>query len=500
MDIVTTPLGDLLGRYAGEKAADAPALIYPDGAVSWAELDKRANRRARLYRSLGVGKDDKVAIALPNGVRFHETTFAVWKLGATPTILSPRLPEREFDAIIDLVEPKLTLGGPLKVDDGSQTPPEDEDASGFDDGPLTGEVAPYWKAICSGGSTGQPKVIVDHMPGAFDPDVPGPQTLLMLPKDGVMLNPGPLYHNGPFMFTSLALFTGATVVGMERFDPKEALRLIEAHGVNWVCLVPAMMHRIWSLPPRVRERYDLSSLRTVWHMAAPCPAWLKQAWIDWLGPDRIWEAYAGTEGFGNTVIRGSEWLERRGSVGRLVGGGKIKAVGEDGSDCAPGEVGELFFLPAGSAPPSHYLGAEPVRDAQGWLSIGDLGSIDEDGYVYLADRRTDLIIRGGANVYPAEVEAALDEHPSIASSIVIGLPCEEMGAQVHAIIEPAQNVEPDLNDLRDFLSARLTRYKLPHSYEVLHEPLRDEAGKARRAALREKRLEWLREGVPFKAG
>jgi bile acid-coenzyme A ligase len=232
-------------------------------------------------------------------------------------------------------------------------------------------------------------------------------------------------------------------------------------------------------------------------MAAPCPPWLKQAFIGWLGPERIWELYGGTERYGRCLIRGDEFLTHRGSVGRISGGAKVKAIREDGEDCAVGEVGELYFLPPGGVEPSHYIGAEARRTADGWFSIGDLGHLDAEGYVYLADRRTDLILRGGANIYPAEVEAALDEHPAVASSLVVGLPSEDMGARVHAIVQLKPDAPASLGDIHQFLLRRLTRYKLPESYEISGAPLRDDAGKARRTAVRAERLEWLKAGRPF---
>lgn len=490
--MATIPLGEILQHHARGKPAGAPALIYPNATISWSELDREANRWAHFYRSRDVVQDDTVAIALSNGPTLHAAAFAAWKAGATPMLLSPRLPIHELDAVVRLVNPKLIVNDPSQVSGDAGEP----NAVAFESAPPS-VVPTYWKAVCSGGSTGQPKVIVDHMRGEYDPAAPGLHSLLQIPADGVMLNPGPLYHNGPFLFSSLGLFVGCTLVGMERFDPEEALRLIEAHRVTWVSFVPTMMHRIWALPAKVRERYDLSSLKIMLHMAAPCPAWLKEAWIDWLGGERIWEIYAGTEGYGATFIRGDEWLSRRGSVGRPVRA-QIRAINDAGQTCAPGEVGELYFLPDNSASPSHYLGAETRRDASGWVSIGDLGYLDADGYVYLADRRTDLIIRGGANIYPAEIEAALDEHSSIASSIVIGLPDEEMGARVHAIVEPVKNVQFDAGDLHAHLEQRLTKYKLPESYEISATPLRDDTGKARRTALRDERARWMREGRAFK--
>jgi len=496
--MVSLPIGDLPRRYAERKTPTAPALIYPGATVSWRELAKRVDRRARFYRSLGVSRDDRVAIALPNGPDFHEAAFAAWTLGATPAVLSSRLPAHESAALVDLVQPRLVVGDTLAGVPAS-VPTVAGRAAGddLDDVSPPAEVATFWKAMCSGGSTGRPKIIVDHMRGEYDPDGAGLHRLLQIPNDGVMLNPGPLYHNGPFLFSSLALFAGSTVVGMERFEAEEALRLIEAHRVQWVSLVPTMMHRIWSLPQAVRDRYDLSSLQVVLHMAAPCPPWLKRAWIDWLGAEKIWEIYAGTEGGGATFIRGDEWLARPGSVGRIAGGGLIKAVREDGSACAPDEIGELFFRPEGGKP-SHYVGADEKTSADGWFSIGDLGRLDADGYVYLADRRTDLIIRGGANIFPAEVESALVEHPSVASAIVVGLPCEEMGRRVHAILEPASAATIEVADVHAFLMARLAKYKLPESYELSAQPLRDDAGKARRSALSEERARWLADGRDFK--
>lgn len=482
------PLGEILQHHARSKLSGAPALIYPSETLAWSELDHEAERWAHFYRSRGVGQDDMVGIALGNNPVHHAAAFAAWKLGATPVPLSPRLPVHEFDAVVRLINPKVIVSDPSQADAWMDN---------VESAPHPVRVSSYWKAVCSGGSTGQPKVIVDHMRGEYDPASPGLHSVLQIPANGVMLNPGPLYHNGPFLFSSLGLFVGCTLVGMERFDPEEALRLIEAHRVSWVSLVPTMMHRIWSLPTRVRERYDLSSLKIMLHMAAPCPAWLKDAWIGWLGGERIWEIYSGTEGYGATFIRGDEWLTRRGSVGRPVRS-QIRAIDDAGRTCAPGEVGELYFLPDNGGSPSHYLGAQAQPDASGWVSLGDLGHLDADGYVYLADRRTDLIIRGGANIYPAEIEAALDQHSSIASSIVIGLADEEMGARVHAILEPANDAQLDIDDLHAHLGAHLAKYKLPESYEISSAPLRDETGKARRTALRDERARWMKEGRAFK--
>jgi bile acid-coenzyme A ligase len=484
--------------HAARKGAGAPMLTHDGCTVSWGELETRANRRARLFASLGVKVGDFVTIALPNGNEFYETTFAVWKLGATPNPVPSKLPHGEFSAIIDLVKPALVVGGEDVTISGLNRLPAEADASGFSSEPGDEPLASSWKAITSGGSTGRPKVIVDRAPAARDTE------LLVLEQqlDDVVLNPGPLYHNAPFSVTCLSLIAGAHVVGMRRFDPEEALRLMDAYKVNWVNFVPTMMHRIWRLPPETRAAFDLSSLRIVFHMASPMPPWLKQSWIDWLGPQRIWELYGGTERQGFTLINGTEWLMHRGSVGRIQGEDQLRILNEQGEECKPGEVGEIFFRSAGGQGSTYYYVGAQVKDREGgWESIGDMGWLDEDGYVYLADRRNDLILRGGANIYPAEVEAALDAHPDVGSSVVVGLPDAEMGQRVHAIVQPKSEAAGRLRaaDLHRFLANRIAKYKLPESYEFADDYLRDEAGKVRRSALREERALWLSEGRPFRA-
>jgi len=317
-----------------------------------------------------------------------------------------------------------------------------------------------------------------------DPEV---QAVPYMPRDAVQLVPGPLYHNGPFIYSMRGLLSGHSLVVMERFDAEGALRLVERHRVTWMLLVPTMMQRIWRLPEDVRTSYDVSSVERVLHLGAPCPEWLKRAWIDWLGPDRVLELYAGTESQGVTVIEGREWLERPGSVGRPALGSAFRILDEQGRDVPPGTVGEVFMMPAeGPGSTYSYRGAEP-RSVDGWESLGDLGWLDDDGYLYLADRSADLILSGGANVYPAEVEAVLDEHPDVRSSAVIGLPDDDLGERVHAVVDVSDAaVQPD--DLLAFVAERLVRYKVPRTVELVREPVRDDAGKVRRSALRAARL------------
>jgi len=297
------------------------------------------------------------------------------------------------------------------------------------------------------------------------------------------------------------VFTGGRLTGMVKFDARETLRLIEANRVQWVNFVPTMMHRIWSLPDEVRSAFDLSNLLVVFHMAAPMPPWLKEKWIEWLGPERIYELYGGTERHGACVISGVEWLAHRGSVGRIGDTCRLRIIGADGNDVAPGETGEIYFLPNdGPGSTYHYLGAEPKRSPDGWESLGDIGRLDADGYLYLGDRLADMILRGGANIYPAEVEAAVSEHPDVRSCVVVGLPDPEFGQRVHAILELDDDIDAQAiaDNMGDFLSQRLSRYKHPESFERISAGPRDDSGKVRRTLLRDERASWLKENRIFK--
>ena len=491
------PIADVPRWYADRKPAGAIAIRHGEDTLTWGELERGANRRARAFAAKGVRAGDFVAIGLPNSNAFFETTFAVWKLGATPTSLSWRLPRGEAAAVLDVLKPALVVGGEPDWN-ASNSLPAAFVPDGFSDEPLSAPVARYWKAMTSGGSTGRPKVILDHQPAVTDTAAEPP---LGIPLHGSLLNPGPLYHNSPFILSHAALFAGARLTGLVKFDPEETLRQIEVERIQWVNFVPTMMHRIWALPERVRKAYDLSSLKIVFHMAAPMPAWLKENWIAWLGPDRIWELYGGTERQGITVISGVEWLAHRGSVGKIGETARLRIIGEDGNDVAPGETGEIYFLPNdGPGTTYHYLGAEPKRRPDGWESLGDVGRLDADGYLYLGDRLADMILRGGANIYPAEVEAAVTAHPDVRSCVVVGLPDSEFGQRVHAIVEldPGTDAQGTVGGMRDFLNDKLSRYKCPESFEIVSTSLRDDSGKVRRALLRDERAAWLREKRPFR--
>ena len=450
-----------------------------------AELDRRANRLARAYAELGVTEGSLVTIGLPNSAAFFEACLAVWRLGATPNPVSNRLPAAERIAIIETANPALVVGvdeaeagGRASVAEGWLSPEE------LSDDPLPDVVSKCVRAMTSGGSTGRPKVIVDTVSAEVDPE----SAVNGMTPGGCTLVPGPLYHAGPFMTAWSSLTVGAAIVVMRRFDAERALALIEEHHADWVLFVPTMMQRIWRLPEAVRTQYDISSLGRVMCTGAPSPAWLKRAWIDWLGGDRIYEAYGGTERIAGTMISGTDWLAHPGSVGKPTLGRKVRIVGETGSECEPGEVGEVYMMPPGGQGSTYrYLGADARSTGDGWETLGDLGYLDEDGFLYLVDRKTDMIVTGGANVYPAEIEGAIDGHPAVRSSAVVGLPDDDLGQRVHAIVDaPAGVTEAEL---RVELADRLVRYKIPRTFEFVDEPLRDDAGKVRRSALREARME-----------
>jgi bile acid-coenzyme A ligase len=471
------PIGALPGLHAAAHPEQA-AVIIGDERLSWRKLDANASRRARALRTLGVRAGERVAIAAPNSFAFYESAFAIWRLGATPAILNARAPRAEQEPLLDLIKPAAIV-----TDDAAlaRDRPRLGLAAPEDSAPDQLEsVAPaaHWKAMTSGGSTGRPKVILDAAPAVWRP---GAVRLLQEPGD-VVLNPGPLHHNAPFVSAFYALFSGGTVIDLVRFDAGRALAALVRHRVQWVNMVPTMMSRIWRLPDDVRAAADLSALRVFFHMGAPCPHWLKRAFIGWLGPERVFELYSGTEGQGATIISGSEWLERPGSVGRAVGRCRISILDPEGRELPPGETGEVFFLPErGPQSTYRYIGAEPRRQGD-WESIGDLGHLDEDGYLYLADRRTDLILTGGSNVYPAEVEAAIEEIPGVLEAGVVGAPDDDLGQRVHAFVY-APGATIDAQTLIDALASRLARYKIPRSFTFVDAPLRDEAGKLRRAAL-----------------
>jgi len=464
------PLGALLSAYASLHP-NRPAVTLGAETLTFAQLDAGANRRARRLIELGVTPDDMVMIALPNSLAYYETAFAIWKTGASPAHVSHRLTDSEFQALTVLMRPRLVIGRGEEAAFGG--------FEGLDPSPLPPLAAQVWRVATSGGSTGRPKLIQDRRPARWAAAM-GP---MRMKPGAVMLNPAPLHHSAPFAQILMTIAQGGHVIEMVRFDAEAWLDLAQVHAVTYAYLVPTMMHRIMRLPEAVRAAADLSALQTVLHMAAPCAVWLKQAWIDWVGPDAIWEVYGGTERMGSCVIGGAEWLEHPGSVGRPRAGIGMKIVDEEGQELPTGEVGEIWFrVPPEEGPTYAYVGADR-RERDGWNSFGDLGRVDADGYLYLADRRTDMIVCGGVNLYPAEIEAEIERHPDVICAVVVGVPDDDLGARPHAIVQSVAPFAELEIELRHALTLHLSPNKIPRSFEVTAEPLRDAAGKVRRSAL-----------------
>ena len=475
------PIGTKLSQLAAE-APDQPAVSCDGRTVTRGELDSTSNRLARAYAELGVGQGDYVTIAVPNSIEWVQATIAVWKLGAIPQPLSPRLPDSEFEGLLDL-KPRALLVG--RADPRGVVPSVEADYTGspeLSDAPLPEAVSPAWKSMASGGSTGQPKLIEAGGEGRIPAEAIA-MGMGNLPTD-THLVPVPLSHNTGFTSATIALLSGQHLVLMRRFQPQEFLRLIGEHRVNYLATVPTIMQRLLPVYQATPDAYDLSSLRRLWHLAAPCPPNIKEAWIELLGPEAVWELYGGTELQALTFISGSEWLGHRGSVGRVVAG-EMKVLDDDGNECPPGVLGEIYMRPRpGSAPTYRYIGST-AKTCDGWDSLGDLGWFDEDGYLYLCDRRVDMFTVGGRNVYPAEIENALAEHPAVLSCLVVGVPHEDLGQVPHALVHTDDGDGLDVAGVQTFVAERLADYKVPRTVEFVDTPLRDDAGKARRSAVRD---------------
>lgn len=488
------PIGTQISRLA---AADpeTPAVTHDGVTVTRGQLESWTNRLARGYADLGVGQGDYVTVALPNSLHWVAAVVAVWKLGAVPQPLSSRLPDAEYGHLLDLRERALLVGRPDPRGLVTSVPGDFAPEPSVSDDPLPEAVSPALKSMASGGSTGRPKLIEAGGDSRFN----GTAVAAMmgnLPTDTQLVSV-PLSHNTGFTSATMALATGQHLVLMSRFDPAEFLRLIGEYRVSYLATVPTIMQRLLPVYRAGTDKYDLSSVRRWWHLAAPCPPNVKQAWIDILGPDAVWELYGGTELQALTFISGSEWLTHRGSVGRVVSG-EMVVLDEDGTPCPPGVVGEIYLRPRpGSRPTYRYIGSQ-AKHRDGWDSLGDLGWFDTDGYLYLADRRVDMFTVGGRNVYPAEIENALSEHPGVLSCLVVGVPHEDLGQVPHALVQAGTELSEA--EMTAFVADRLAGYKVPRSVEFVDSPLRDDAGKARRTAVRDEVLARRRPGSGLEPG
>jgi bile acid-coenzyme A ligase len=452
--------------------------------LSWLELETRANQIARALQSVGVGKDDIVALALPNCPEHVLVTLAIWKLGATLLPLRHDLPPWEMDRMLAMARP-----GALVSDTHSATcavlTRANLDATGnLDSEPLDDAISDCVNLIASSGSTGLPKLIVTPERGVVgeNPEQAHQQGT----NDVTALVVSPMYHVNGFAFVAPTLIEGGRVYVMERFDAALAVELIERHQITFTAMVPIMLQRIARLDDVTPKK--LASLQRVIYGGAKIPEWVVDRWLELIEPHVFTPVYGSSERLGFTMMSGAEWADHRGSVGR-AGDVELSIRDEDGHALPVGEIGEIFMRQLEPRRIFRYIGVpnpEPTPD--GFYTLGDMGRLDSDGYLYIADRRKDMIITGGANVFPAEVEAALSEHPNVVDQVVVGVHDDEWGQRVHAIVQATDpDHPPTTQELKAFCKDRLAAYKVPKTYEIIDRIPRTEAGKLNRGDLGQER-------------
>jgi len=489
---------------AAEEEPERTAVVDPDGReVTAGELASSVNRLVHGLRARGLGHGDAVAVLQPNGVPVLEVLLAAMQAGWHYTPINSHLTADEVAYILADSRAAVLFGHERCADVCAAAAeraelPRDRRLSvgaveGFEtvadakrgqpderpDDRLAGQFMQY-----TSGTTGRPKAVQRELP-PMDPDT---MVSLLAPNllrydvepggDHVHLVTSPMYHMAPLSFAYFSLHFEHTVVLMDGFDAARALELIERYRVTTTHVVPTQLHRLARLPDSVRRAHDVSSLRHVMHAAAPCPVELKREIMEWWGPV-LYEYYGATEG-GGTMVRPREWLEHPGTVGRPWPGADVKVLDDDGNECPPGQVGTVYMkLMMDFA----YKG-DPQKTRAGrrgdYFTVGDVGELDADGYLYLRDRKIDMIISGGVNIYPAEVEAALLGHPDVADAAVFGIPHEEWGEEVKAVVEPAPGVPPGAGlekRLIEHCARGLARYKCPRSVDFVASLPRDPNGK-----------------------
>nr|WP_137677169.1 acyl-CoA synthetase [Parerythrobacter lutipelagi] len=491
---------------------DHPAVIMGGSGetITYGEMDASANRFAHLLRARGLQPDDAYGVLLENHPRFFDIIWGSQRSGCLMVPISTRLtvPEiayiledsgskllitsRKFDDVLPGIReacpdlPILVIGGAGEEDfeaalAAQPAEPIADQASGL-------------AMLYSSGTTGRPKGVRPKPPQ--DPAVTAPVPLIALatmgagmPSDGSMvyLSPAPLYHAAPMGWCSCVHRLGGTVVMMEKFDPEDALRMIEKYQVTDSQWVPTHFVRMLKLPPEVRTKFDLSSHQRAMHAAAPCPIPVKREMIEWWGPI-ILEYYAGSEGIGMTMTGSEAWLAHPGSVGPTIYG-KLHICGPDGEEVPTGQDGLIYF--ENDILPTYHNDPGKTADAmhpKGWMTLGDIGHLDEDGFLYLTDRKSHMIISGGVNIYPQEIENLLITHDKVMDAAVIGAPCPDLGEKVVAVVQPLDMADAGAaleDELRDFLDGQLSRIKLPRLYDFRPELPREANGKLYKRELRD---------------
>ncbi|RLT92988.1 AMP-binding protein [Ketobacter sp.] len=493
---------------------DKPAYILSESGtvVTYKELNERSNQLAHLFRTLGLNPGDHIAILMENHPQFLTLAWAAQRSGLYYTAISHRLQVDEVAYIVN------DCSASLLVTSQQQLPVAQAVAAQIPHCPhryVSGEPCPPYLSLeqamaiqptspiadeCEGsdmlyssGTTGKPKGI---KPPLELPPLGTPGTLYnlvsalyMTPGEEMRyLSPAPLYHAAPLRYNMTFQRTGATCVIMEKFDAERYLHLVEQYAITHSQLVPTMFVRMLKLPPAVRDRYDVSSLKSVVHAAAPCPVPVKQQMIDWWGPI-IHEYYAGTEGMGFTTINSEEWSRHPGSVGRAILG-EVKIVDDDLVELPCGEIGTVYF--ANGAPFEYHNDPHKTAAAthpQGWTTLGDVGYLDAEGYLYLTDRKAYTIISGGVNIYPQEAEDVLVTHPKVTDVAVFGVPNEEFGEEVKAVVQPSDMALAGAEleqELLDFCRSKLSPIKCPRSIDFEAELPRHPTGKLYKRLLKDR--------------
>ena len=493
-----------------QSAAQSTALIVADGErVSYGELYTRSQRVAALLYQAGLRRSDGVAILLGNCPEFLEVAWGCQLSGLYYTPVNTHLTFDEVAYIVADSEARALFIDTAFADLASKLRDRNP---GLDilvsvNGPLPG-WRPYSDALASAGdppppsdgsemlyssgTTGRPKAVRRALPTENGSWAQAVMELALIHRYGmdgssVYLSPAPLYHAAGVNYTMAVNRVGATSIIMGKFDAETVLRLIETHRVTHAQFVPTMFVRMLKLPTMIRQKYDVSSLRCVIHAAAPCPVEVKHAMMDWFGPI-IHEYYGGTEGFAGTTIGPEEWFAHPGSVGKPLAA--VHVIGEDGTELPTGESGELYFE---GGPDFEYF-KDPEKTAsvsndRGWRSLGDVGYVDRDGYLYLTDRSTFMIVSGGVNIYPQEAENLLVMHPKLADAAVFGVPNDEFGEEVKAVVQPVDGVTPGPGleaELIAYCRAHLAAYKCPRTVEFDPALPRDPNGKLYKRRIRDR--------------
>ena len=490
-----------------------PAYIMAGSGetVTYAELEARSNQGAHLLRSIGLRRGDAVVLMMDNNARYFEICFAAQRSGILFTAMSSRLAPAEAEYIVrDSGAKALVVSGSLPGQAADLLERTPDVAKRFSVGGVLLGHEPWEGAsaslpasriadesagrdmLYSSGTTGRPKGIKVELPTEA---IDGTNTLIEVGRklygigpDTVYLSPAPLYHAAPLRFNMTVMRCGGTSIVMEHFDAEDSLALIQKHRVTHSQWVPTMFVRMLKLAPEVRQRYDHSSLKIAIHAAAPCPAQVKEEMIRWWGPV-LYEYYAGTEGNGYVACTSEEWLAHRGTVGRALVG-EIRILDEAESVLPPGATGTIYFA---NGPAFEYHN-DPRKTAashskEGWSTLGDVGRVDEDGYLYLTDRKDFMIISGGVNIYPQEIENLLVTHPKVVDVAVIGVPNEEFGEEVKAVVQPADMTEAGgalAEELIAWCRANLSHVKCPRTVDFEAELPRHPTGKLYKRLLRDR--------------